>query len=175
MYGRPALNCAVAGFEGNDLVIIDFCSGKVNIIPRITSPAGKGPLITWIGSQYTVSRCSYAATYTAHLPRHIAFVLYGLSSHCVYNCNAQVTFPSGASFTAQCVGYYAGGYYMNVYATAPGIDRGSTVGLCGKIISLQPRVESNNAVLYYIVSLLMCLCVCFLLINCPLISNSIFR
>ena len=56
MVGRPAVNCAIAGLEGNDLVIIDVCGGRLNIIPRITSPAGKGPRITWIGTTYTVSR-----------------------------------------------------------------------------------------------------------------------
>ncbi len=55
MISRPyAWNCAFAALENNDLVIIDACNGAINIIPRITSPAGKGPRITWIGNRYTV-------------------------------------------------------------------------------------------------------------------------
>ena len=38
----------------------------------------------------------------------------------------QVTFKSGA-----VVQWYDGGFYLNAYATAPGVDYGNTVGLCG--------------------------------------------
>jgi len=54
MRGYPAVNCALAGREGNNLVIIDACSGKLAITTRLGPDVLTQPKIEVTGSTYTV-------------------------------------------------------------------------------------------------------------------------
>ena len=54
MRGYPAVNCAIAGREGNNLFILDACSGKLVINSRIGSDVAQQPRIEVTGSTYTV-------------------------------------------------------------------------------------------------------------------------
>ena len=54
MRGYPAVNCALAGREGNNLFIIDACSGKLVITTRFGSAIEQQPKVEVTGSTYTV-------------------------------------------------------------------------------------------------------------------------
>ena len=54
MRGYPAVNCAIAGREGNNLFILDACSGKLVITSRFGSEIAMQPKIEVTGSTYTV-------------------------------------------------------------------------------------------------------------------------
>jgi hypothetical protein len=54
MRGYPAVNCAIAGREGNNLFILDACSGKLVITTRFGTEISMQPKIEVTGSTYTV-------------------------------------------------------------------------------------------------------------------------
>ncbi len=54
MRGYPAVNCALAGREGNNLFILDACSGKLVITTRFGSEIAQQPKVEVTGSTYTV-------------------------------------------------------------------------------------------------------------------------
>jgi hypothetical protein len=54
MRGYPAVNCAIAGREGNDLFILDACSGKLVISTQFRSEINQQPKVEVTGSTYTV-------------------------------------------------------------------------------------------------------------------------
>ena len=54
MRGYPAVNCAIAGREGNNLFILDACSGKLVITSRFGSEIAMQPKVEVTGSTYTV-------------------------------------------------------------------------------------------------------------------------
>ncbi len=54
MRGYPAVNCALAGREGNNLFIVDACSGKLVITSRFGSQISQQPTVEVTGSTYTV-------------------------------------------------------------------------------------------------------------------------
>lgn len=54
MRGYPAVNCAIAGREGNNLFILDACSGKLIISTKFGSDSTQQPRIEVTGSTYTV-------------------------------------------------------------------------------------------------------------------------
>jgi hypothetical protein len=54
MRGYPAVNCALAGREGNNLFILDACSGKLVITTRFGSEIALQPKVEVTGSTYTV-------------------------------------------------------------------------------------------------------------------------
>lgn len=54
MRGYPAVNCALAGREGNNLFIVDACSGKLVITTRFGSEIAMQPKVEVTGSTYTV-------------------------------------------------------------------------------------------------------------------------
>jgi hypothetical protein len=54
MRGYPAVNCALAGREGNNLFILDACSGKMVITTRFGSEIKQQPTVEVTGSTYTV-------------------------------------------------------------------------------------------------------------------------
>ena len=54
MRGYPAVNCAIAGREGNNLFILDACSGKLVINTRFGSEIALQPKVEVTGSTYTV-------------------------------------------------------------------------------------------------------------------------
>jgi hypothetical protein len=102
--GRPAVHCAIAARENNDIVVISLCGDghtiefrrscgsddcKAGSFPRVGVDGGSNP-------RYTID------------------------------------FASGVQIRAN-INYWSaiGRRYMNVYATAPGVDRDRTVGICG--------------------------------------------
>jgi hypothetical protein len=54
MRGYPAVNCAIAGREGNNLFILDACSGKLVITSKFGSDLAQQPKVEVTGSTYTV-------------------------------------------------------------------------------------------------------------------------
>ena len=54
MRGYPAVNCALAGREGNNLFIVDACSGKLVITARFGTDLAQQPKVEVTGSTYTV-------------------------------------------------------------------------------------------------------------------------
>jgi hypothetical protein len=54
MRGYPAVNCAIAGREGNNLFIVDACSGKLVITSKFGSELSQQPKVEVTGSTYTV-------------------------------------------------------------------------------------------------------------------------
>jgi hypothetical protein len=54
MRGYPAVNCALAGREGNNLFIVDACSGKLVITSRFGTDIAQQPKVEVTGSTYTV-------------------------------------------------------------------------------------------------------------------------
>ena len=54
MRGYPAVNCALAGREGNNLFILDACSGKLVITSHFGSELSQQPKVEVTGSTYTV-------------------------------------------------------------------------------------------------------------------------
>ncbi len=52
--GYPAINCAMAGREGNNLFILDVCSGKLAITTKFGSELAQQPKVEVTGSTYTV-------------------------------------------------------------------------------------------------------------------------
>ncbi len=54
MRGYPAVNCAIAGREGNNLFILDACSGKLAITTKFASEIAQQPRVEVTGSTYTV-------------------------------------------------------------------------------------------------------------------------
>ncbi len=54
MRGYPAVNCALAGREGNNLFILDACSGRLVITSRFGSEIAQQPKVEVTGSTYTV-------------------------------------------------------------------------------------------------------------------------
>ncbi len=54
MRGYPAVNCALAGREGNNLFILDACSGKLVITTRFGTEIAQQPKVEVTGSTYTV-------------------------------------------------------------------------------------------------------------------------
>jgi hypothetical protein len=54
MRGYPAVNCAIAGREGNNLFILDACSGKLAITTKFGSEIAQQPKVEVTGSTYTV-------------------------------------------------------------------------------------------------------------------------
>ena len=51
--GNPAVNCALAGREGNNLVIIDVCHGRLVLTTRFGDPENE-PVVEVTGATYTV-------------------------------------------------------------------------------------------------------------------------
>jgi hypothetical protein len=54
MRGYPAVNCAIAGREGNNLFILDACSGKLIITTKFGTEISLQPKVEVTGSTYTV-------------------------------------------------------------------------------------------------------------------------
>jgi hypothetical protein len=54
MRGYPAVNCAIAGREGNNLFILDACSGKLVITTKFGTEISLQPKVEVTGSTYTV-------------------------------------------------------------------------------------------------------------------------
>jgi hypothetical protein len=52
--GNPAVNCAIAGREGNNLVIIDVCHGRLILTTKFGTPKAEQPEIQVTGASYTV-------------------------------------------------------------------------------------------------------------------------
>lgn len=103
-FARPAVHCAVAVKENNDIVVISLCEDGHTVNYRRTCGSkeclkGGFPRVGVTGSSH---------------PRYV------------------IDFASGARITAQ-VAYWSTirRRYINVYATAPGKDRGLTEGVCG--------------------------------------------
>jgi hypothetical protein len=103
-FHRPAVHCAVAAREGDDVVIISLCHDGHTV-------------------QYRRS-CGSAECRAGQYPR------VGITTGS--NPSYVIDFESGARLTAQ-VHYWSviGKRYLNIYATAPGIDYSATAGVCG--------------------------------------------
>src|SRR5690348_8497117 len=52
--GRPAGNCALAGREGNNMVLIDYCSGTLVIQTRFGDVAPNVPSVVLSSGNYIV-------------------------------------------------------------------------------------------------------------------------
>eukprot|EP00056_Hartaetosiga_gracilis_P010697 m.159312 g.159312 ORF g.159312 m.159312 type:complete len:1837 (+) comp13368_c0_seq3:108-5618(+) len=103
-FHRPAVHCAIAARENNDIVVISLCATGHTVNYRRTCGSadckrGSYPKVGITGSSY---------------PSYV------------------IEFASGAKVTAN-VHYWStiGKKYINVYVTAPGVDRGRTAGMCG--------------------------------------------
>ncbi|EGD75710.1 hypothetical protein PTSG_07827 [Salpingoeca rosetta] len=103
-FSRPAVHCAIAAREGNDIVVISLCEDGHTVRYRRSCgstqcDSGSYPKVGITGSSN---------------PRYV------------------IQFASGARVDAQ-VNYWSAirRRYINVYVTAPGVDYGNTVGVCG--------------------------------------------
>jgi len=103
-FHRPAVHCAVAAREGDDVVVVSLCHDGHTVRYRRT--------------------CGSAECRAGQYPR-VAITTGSNPSYVV-------DFASGARLTAQ-VHYWSaiGKRYINVYATAPGVDYSNTAGVCG--------------------------------------------
>lgn len=102
--GRPSLNCAVAAREGNDIVVITMCANA-------HTPSYRRTCGTKRCKENSYPKVGITG---GTFPRYV------------------VDFASGARVIAQ-VAYWSRirRRYLNVYLTAPGVDYGQTVGVCG--------------------------------------------
>jgi hypothetical protein len=56
VYSRPALHCALAAREGNDVFYVNRCPGDaMNVVLNFNSPPSQQPIVSLSGSRYTVT------------------------------------------------------------------------------------------------------------------------
>jgi len=103
-FHRPAVHCAVAAREGNNIVVVSLCAD--GFTPQYRRDCG----------DEACKKGGYprVGITNGNNPRYI------------------IDFESGAKVTAQ-VAFWSviGKRYMNIYATAPGVDYKHTEGMCG--------------------------------------------
>eukprot|EP00055_Hartaetosiga_balthica_P011100 m.49500 g.49500 ORF g.49500 m.49500 type:complete len:1837 (-) comp7454_c0_seq3:541-6051(-) len=103
-FSRPAVHCAIAARENNDIVVISLCA--------------------------TGSTVNYRRSCGSAECKRGSFPKVGITGSS--NPSYVIEFASGAKVTAS-VNYWSaiGRKYLNIYVTAPGVDRDNTVGMCG--------------------------------------------
>jgi hypothetical protein len=103
-FHRPAVHCAIAARENDDVVVISLCRDGHTIDYRRT--------------------CGSAACKAGGFPK------VGITSG--GSPRYTIDFESGAQIRGE-IHYWSaiGKRYINVFATAPGVDRARTLGVCG--------------------------------------------